>query len=123
MDTQSFAFGMLTAFGLLMVATIVFGIFKVIAQGKQIKHLEDALNNVEKEIHGRIDESYNNNDQRMTHIDDRLDRAVDTLMLHIDAREKDFESRINRTIDRNENVNHKKLEDLKRSLTVEQINS
>jgi biopolymer transport protein ExbB/TolQ len=114
---------MLTAFGLLMVATIVFGIFKVIAQGKQIKHLEDALNNVEKEIHGRIDESYNNNDQRMTHIEDRLDRAVDTLMLHIDAREKDFESRINRTIDRNENVNHKKLEDLKRSLTVEQINS
>jgi biopolymer transport protein ExbB/TolQ len=114
---------MLTAFGLLMVATIVFGIFKVIAQGKQIKHLEGVIDSIESSINRRIDEFESSNDQRLNHMDDRIDRSVDTLMQHIDAREKDFESRINRTIDRNENVNHKKLEDLKRSLTVEQINS
>jgi biopolymer transport protein ExbB/TolQ len=114
---------MLTAFGLLMVATIVFGIFKVIAQGKQIKNLEGVIDSIESSINRRIDEFESSNDQRLNHIEDRIDRSVDTLMQHIDAREKDFESRINRTIDRNENVTHKKLEDLKRSLTEEQINS
>ena len=123
MDTQSFAFGMLTAFGLIMVATIVFGIFKVIKQGKQIKHLEDVMKNIEDGVHRRMNEIENGTDQRMNSIEERLDRAVDTLMQHIDVREKEFESRINRTIDRNENVTHKKIEDLKRSLTTDQINS
>lgn len=123
MDTQSFAFGMLTAFGLLMVATIVFGIFKVITHGKQFKNLQDSVDSIESGINRRIDEFERDNDQRISHIEDRIERVVDTLMKHIEARENELESRINRTMDRNENLIHKKFEDLKRSLTNEQINS
>ena len=66
METLSFAFGVLSMIGLLLVIAVVVGALKVIKQQKQIKDLEQYVSDINQDVrrqitgegqylHGRID--------------------------------------------------------------------
>lgn len=84
METLSFAFGVLSMVGLLLVITIVVGAVKVLKQQNQIKGLEQWLSDfqrdVSQEINRRDEELRRDTDQRMDHIH----RVIDETSNHID---------------------------------------
>jgi predicted Holliday junction resolvase-like endonuclease len=84
METVSFAFGVLSMVGLLLVITIVAGAVKVLKQQKQIKGLEQWLSDfqrdVSQEINKREEELRRDTDQRMDHIH----RVIDEVSNHVD---------------------------------------
>jgi hypothetical protein len=87
METLSFAFGVLSAVGLLFVITIVLGAVKVLKQQKEIEFLNQwvndfernvwqALNRNEEEIHRQLNEKLN---ETTRYIDSRLDKLEQRL--------------------------------------------
>jgi predicted PurR-regulated permease PerM len=87
METLSFAFGVLSAVGLLFVITIVLGAVKVLKQQKEIEFLNQwvndfernvwqALNRNEEEIHRQLNEKLN---ETTRYIDSRLDKLEQKL--------------------------------------------
>ena len=84
METVSFAFGVLSMVGLLLVITIVAGAVKVLKQQKQIKGLEQWLSDfqrdVSQEINKREEELRRDTEQRMDHIH----RVIDEVSNHVD---------------------------------------
>ena len=87
METLSFAFGVLSAVGLLFVITIVLGAVKVLKQQKEIEFLNQwvndfernvwqALNRKEEEMHRQLNEKLN---ETTRYIDSRLDKLEQRL--------------------------------------------
>jgi hypothetical protein len=87
METLSFAFGVLSAVGLLFVITIVLGAVKVLKQQKEIQFLNQwvndfernvwqALSRNEEEIHRQLNEKLN---ETTRYIDSRLDKLEQKL--------------------------------------------
>lgn len=122
MDIQSFAFGMLAALGLLSLVALVVGLFKVSKHEKTLKSLEEIIDNAERSLSERLD-----NETKEIH--GRIDRAIDELLKRIEIGESDTINKLNRVIDRNENVLSNKITEVKTSLqelqknVVQQINS
>lgn len=113
MDIQSFAFGMLAALGLLAIVAIVVGLFKVYKHGNRLDSIEENMNQVERSINDRIDKVESDIDQRVSGIETRLEVILDTLLKRIEIGENETLSKVNRTIDRNENLLSNKIAELK----------
>jgi predicted PurR-regulated permease PerM len=87
METLSFAFGVLSAVGLLFVITIVLGAVKVLKQQKQIDYLEKWLNEFERNVWqatGRLEEETRRDtneklNETTRYIDSRLDKLEQKL--------------------------------------------
>lgn len=87
METLSFAFGVLSAVGLLFVVTIVLGAVKVLKQQKRIEYLEDRVSDFERNVWqatGRIDEEMHREmnfklNETTRYIDSRLDKLEQKL--------------------------------------------
>ena len=84
METVSFAFGVLSMVGLLLVITIIAGAVKVLKQQKQIKGLEQWLTDFQRDVSQEItkneEELRRDIEQRMDHIH----RVIDEASNHID---------------------------------------
>ena len=87
METLSFAFGVLSAVGLLFVITIVLGAVKVLKQQKQIDYLEKWLSEFERNVwqaNGRLEEETRRDtneklNETTRYIDSRLDKLEQKL--------------------------------------------
>ena len=98
METMYFTFGVLTMVAMISVGAIVYGIVKVFKQEKQIKgiqqNIEDAMRSTQhdiswfrndlndrfRDIHQRIEDSYENSrDMSNAYTDMRVDKLEDKL--------------------------------------------
>jgi biopolymer transport protein ExbB/TolQ len=106
MDIQSFAFGMLAALGLLTLVAIVVGLFKVYKHGIRLDSTEENMNHVERSINDRMD-------HENRELNDRIDRMLDELLKRIEVGEAETLNKVNRNIDRNENLLSNKIAELR----------
>jgi hypothetical protein len=106
MDIQSFAFGMLAALGLLTLVAIVVGLFKVYKHGNRLDSTEENMNHVERSINDRMD-------HENRELNDRIDRMLDELLKRIEVGEAETLNKVNRIIDRNENLLSNKIAELR----------
>jgi len=96
METISFAFGVLSMVGLLLVILIVIGAVKVIKQAKQIQELERQILDNDNELHRRIshageytarsfdavnDQITDSVTQCNSYTDKRIDKLIDTYFM------------------------------------------
>lgn len=106
MDIQSFALGMLAALGLLSLVAIVVGLFKVYKHEKRLDSTEKYTNQVERSINDRMDHEHNE-------LSNRIDQVLDVLLKRIEAGETETLSKVNRIVDRNENLLSNKIAELR----------
>lgn len=84
METLSFAFGVLAAVAVILIAAVVVGTVKVFKMQNRLNNLESWTSDVNRELHGRI-------------TDDRkeLNLRIDSLNSYVDSRFDKMDNKFN----------------------------